>query len=134
MTGLVNVNTASEAVLACVPGIDESKAAELVATRLSQATPARSVAWVAEVLGEENAVQAGPYLTGQSWQVSADIAAVGRYGRGYRRILMVIDGSGEEPAIVYRRNLSGLGWALGSRVMQALDAADGVGTVAQRVR
>jgi hypothetical protein len=73
-------------------------------------------------LGETNALVAGPYLTAQSWQVGVDVAAVGRHGRGYRRTLSVIDASGDSPKIVYRRNLSGLGWALGGRVMRQLDA------------
>jgi type II secretory pathway component PulK len=121
VVGLVNVNTASEQVLACVPGIDESQASALVAARAGRAAPAASVGWAAEVLGEESAVQAGPYLTAQSWQVSADIAALGRHARGYRRALMVIDAAGESPVLVYRRNLSSLGWALGERVVQSLD-------------
>jgi DNA uptake protein ComE-like DNA-binding protein len=120
LVGLVNVNTASEAVLACIPGIDEAKASELVATRLGLAAPARSVAWVAEVLAEENAALAGPHLTAQSWQVMADVAAVGRHGRGYRRMQLVIDVSGDEPGIIYRRNLSPLGWALGQETQQTL--------------
>jgi DNA uptake protein ComE-like DNA-binding protein len=120
LVGLVNVNTASETVLACIPGIDEAKASELVATRLGRAAPARSVAWVAEVLGEENATLAGPHLTAQSWQAMADVAAVGRHGRGYRRMQIVIDVSGDAPGIVYRRNLAPLGWALGQETQQTL--------------
>jgi len=120
LVGLVNVNTAGETVLACIPGIDEQKAAELVATRALQASPPTSVAWAAEVLGEEVAAQAGPYLTAQSWQITADVAAVGRLGRGYRRELVVIDAGAESPAVVYRRRLGGLGWALGAGTLQTL--------------
>jgi DNA uptake protein ComE-like DNA-binding protein len=120
LVGLVNVNTASEAVLACIPGIDEQKASELVATRSLQAVPRPSVAWAAEVLGEEAALQAGPYLTAQAWQITADVAAVGRLGRGYRREQVVIDASGETPEVIYRRRLGGLGWALGERTLRSL--------------
>jgi hypothetical protein len=109
--GLINVNTASEVVLACVPGIDEEQAGQLVATRQQRAVASTSVAWVVSVLGEQSAVQAGPYLTAQSWQVSVDVAAVGRHGRGYRRTLCVVDASGESPRVVYRRDLGPLGWA-----------------------
>jgi DNA uptake protein ComE-like DNA-binding protein len=118
--GLVNVNTASATVLACLPGIDEAKASELVATRLSRAAPASSVAWVGDVLGEESAILAGPYLTAQSWQAMADVAAVGRHGRGYRRTMFIIDYSGGTPRIAYRQNLASSGWALGQNVDQAL--------------
>jgi hypothetical protein len=50
----------------------------------------------------------------------ADVAAVGRNGRGYRRTKFVIDASGTTPRIIYRRNLAPLGWALGSDVRELL--------------
>jgi len=59
-------------------------------------------------------------LTGKCSQITADIAAVGHHGRGYRRSKIVIDVSATAPRIIYRRNLSGLGWALGSEVRQTL--------------
>lgn len=117
-TGLINVNTASEVVLACVPGITQPLAQQLVSTRQSQTTPANNLAWVVPVLGREASIQAGPYLTAQSWQVTADVAAVGRNGRGYRRMLTVIDGSTGTPQIVYRHNMAGYGWALGPQALQ----------------
>ena len=126
--GLINVNTASETVLECVPGITPTTAAQIVSTRASQAAVpattgtglvAPNLAWVAPILGTA-AAQAGQYLTAETYQVSADAAAVGRHGRGYRRTLFVIDSSNGTPQIVYRRNLSSLGWALGSAERQAL--------------
>ena len=120
VTGLVNVNTASATVLACIPGIGSDKAASLVATRATQTTPPENLAWVVPILGEAGAIAAGPYLTANSYQVSADIAAVGRYGRGYRRTRFVIDNSTGTPRIVYRRNMAPLGWALGSDVRDTL--------------
>ena len=120
LTGLINVNTASATVLACVPGIGADKAAALVTARLSRTTKDTNIAWVADTLSPENAVQAGPFLTGQSWQAGADVAAVGRHGRGYRRTKFVIDTSTGAPRIIYRRNLAPLGWALGSEVRQTL--------------
>lgn len=120
LEGLVNVNTASATVLACVPGIDEQQAAQLVATRSQHATPRPSAAWVVEIVGEEAAAEAGRHLTAQTWVVGADVVAVGRHGRGYRREYTVIDATGEVPEAVYRRNLSGLGWALGERAYENL--------------
>ena len=122
--GLINVNTASAAVLACVPGIGTDKAATLVSARRNRTTQDSNIAWVVDVigtsLGASTAIQAGPYLTGQSWQAGADVAAVGRHGRGYRRTKFVIDTSTGAPRIIYRRNLAPLGWALGSEVRQTL--------------
>ena len=113
--GLININTASQTVLACVPGIGDAAAAALVSTRTQRGAAADQSdwSWVVTVLGAHNCRAAGPWLTTRSYQWSADVAAVGRYGRGYRRTRFVIDGSTGTPQIVYRRDLAYLGWALG---------------------
>ncbi len=116
--GRVNVNTASAAVLACLPGIGDDKASELVNYRLANTDNVDSVAWVTKVLARAEAFQAGPFLTGQSYQFSADVAALGPFGRGYRRTRFVFDLSEGAPKIIYRQNLSQLGWALGRETRQ----------------
>ncbi len=118
LPGKVNVNTAPAAVLACIPGIGDDKAEELVSYRQSNAAGSTSVAWVKEVLSESEALEAGPYLTGQSYQFTADIAAVGKFGRGYRRTRFVFDTTEGAAKIIYRQNLSHLGWALGTETRQ----------------
>lgn len=117
--GLINVNTATEAVLSCVPGIS-SNASAVIAERSKQTPGSPSITWLLPVLGPQGAIQAGPFVTGRSYQVSADIAAVGRHGRGYRRARFVIDTTTATPRIIYRRDLSSLGWALGSDARQTL--------------
>ncbi len=112
-TGLVNVNTASEVVLACVPGIGTQLASSLVAYRQSNPSRLNTVAWAAEILGAQNLPRAGRFLTGRSYHFSADIAAVGPLGRGYRRTRFVFDLSAAAPRIRYRQDLTDLGWALG---------------------
>lgn len=120
MTGLVNVNTASEAVLACIPGIGADKASSLVAYRQSNPDKRKTVAWVTEVLDNQSLAQAGRFLTGRSYQYTADIAAVGHYGRGYRRSRVVFETSSGVPQILYRQDLGSLGWALGQETRQKL--------------
>ncbi len=120
LPGLINVNTASETVLACVPGIDAAKASTIVATRNSRASSTATMGWVAEILGEAGVTDAGPFLTGRTFVVSADIVAVGHHGRGFRRTRFVIDHAGDTPQIVHRRNLAALGWPLGSIIRQSL--------------
>ena len=126
--GLVNANTASATVLSCLPGMTQDLANQLVAARSQQATPSTNLRWIVPILGQQ-AGSIGRYLTTRSFQVSADIAAVGRNGRGYRRTLFVIDSSAmpvtgaTTPQIVYRRNLSNLGWALGSDARTGLPTA-----------
>mgnify|MGYP000344964386 CR=1 FL=1 len=133
-TGLVNVNTASEAVLACIPGIGFENAGALVAYRQMQSGRLGTLAWVTEVLEEADAIQAGPYLTGRSYQYSADIVALGRQGRGYQRVRCVLDTSGGAPRLVTRQDLTHLGWALGPEVREVLLTArrEGIPLTANR--
>ena len=55
----------------------------------------------------------GPLATGKTYRYTADIAAVGHNGRGYRRTRFVFDTSQGIPVIIYRQDLTQLGWALG---------------------
>lgn len=112
--GLVNVNTASATVLACLPGVGVNNAQTLVTYRQIHPDQLATVAWVAQVLGNDAAIQAGPYITAKSYQITADVAAVGHHGRGYRRALFVFDTSGGTPQIIYRRDLNQMTRALGA--------------------
>ena len=116
----VNVNTACEEVLTCIPGIGSSYASALVAYRLGHPKNLDSVAWVAQVLDEDAAIQAGPYLTTHTYQFSADVAAVGQNGRGYRRIYYALDIGDGQAKVVYRRDRTDLGWALGREIRSQL--------------
>jgi type II secretory pathway component PulK len=121
--GRVNVNTASAAVLTCLLGGDNSAAAQLVNYRLSNPNNLTSIAWVIDALGQNypdalQAMETGDYLTMQSYQFTADIAALGPYGRGYRRVKFVFDTSSGTPEVLYRQDLTHLGWALGKDVRQ----------------
>ena len=120
IAGLVNVNTASETVLACLPGIGTEYASALVSYRLAHPDALTSLAWVKEVLPRPNAVRAGPYLTGQSFHFSVDVAAVGQFGRGYARARTVFDCTTGTPRAVYHQDLTSCGWALGSQVRAQL--------------
>ncbi len=122
--GLVNVNTASETVLACIPGIGLSSAASLVTYRLANPTALTSLVWITHVLSPAAIRRAGPYITDQSYQFSADIAAVGRFGRGYHREKVVFDTTMGTPRIIFRQDLTSLGWALGTQVRKTLKTAN----------
>lgn len=121
--GLVNINTASAAVLACIPGIGLDYAASVVDYRRANTTRLTSMAWVTDVLNEESIAQCGPYLTDQAYQVTADIAAVGGGGRGLNRTRFVFDDSDGTPRIIFRRDLTALGWPLGADVRDQLKLA-----------
>ena len=118
----VNINTASATVLACLPGMDIGTAQQAVNYRQTNPTALGSIAWIVDALGSTSAalqaLQSGDYITTKSYQFTADIAAIGPYGRGYRRVKFIYDTSDGAPKIAYRQDLSRLGWALGDDVRQ----------------
>jgi DNA uptake protein ComE-like DNA-binding protein len=132
--GRVNINTASETVLAALftgigstRGVDQNTAESAAETVLNyrQQNPddLNSVGWIVDALGATSpvirALQTGDYVTAHSYQFMADIAAVGPNGRGYRRVRFIFDTSnGGTPQIIYRQDLSLLGWALGDKARQ----------------
>jgi DNA uptake protein ComE-like DNA-binding protein len=123
--GRVNINTASLAVLTSLLGGDSGSAQLLFNYRLTNPDTLGSIAWVIDALGQNApdalaAISAGDYITTQSYQFTADIAAVGPHGRGYRRVKFVFDTSSGAPQIVFRQDLTHLGWALGKDVRQNL--------------
>lgn len=123
LEGLVNVNTASETVLACIPGIGIEKAPSLVAYRIANPDKLGSMAWVTEVLDEASVAQAGPFLTGVTSQYTADIVALGTHYRGLKRIRFTFDTTEGTPKIIQRRDLTHLGWALGAETRRLIAAA-----------
>jgi hypothetical protein len=129
--GRVNVNTASADVLtALFEGLttdeqtSESAAQTLVTYRQQNASNGNlnSIAWLIDALGNNNpvltALARGDYVTTRTFQFTADIAAVGPFGRGYRRVKFIFDTSQGTPIILYRQDLSRLGWALGEKARQ----------------
>lgn len=120
--GLININTASATALACIPGIGLTLAPQVLAYRQSNPPQTASITWLKTALGADPTVaaQVGPYITPYSYVYTADIAAVGHYGRGYRRVKFVFDCSSGTPLIVYRQDLTHLGWALGAKLHDQL--------------
>lgn len=121
VNGLININTASETVLACVPGIGTERASAVVAYRQGNVNRLNTVAWLVEAIGNEAALQAGRFVTARATVFSADVAALGRHDRGYRRVWHVLDNTSGTPRVVYRRDLTHLGWALGRETRELLE-------------
>ena len=122
LEGLVNVNTATATVLACLPGLDAEKADALVATRTSTDTQ-HSIAWLKDALEPQVATDLGPHITGRSYVYSADIAALGHHGRGYSRAKFIFDTTEGGAKIRQRLDLTHLGWALGMEVRRQITEA-----------
>jgi type II secretory pathway component PulK len=122
--GRININTASPEVLACLPGISDTPdlAQTLVSYRQSNPGKLGSIAWVADALSQNSstltALATNDCITVRSYQFTADIAALGPNGRGYHRTRFIFDTADGSPKIVYRQDLTHLGWALGKQVRQ----------------
>jgi type II secretory pathway component PulK len=121
-TNLININTATATVLGCVPGIGSNLAPQVLSYRQSNPPLTPSITWLVTALDNNAAAirAAGPYVTAYSYQFAADIAAVGHDNRGYRRVRFVFDCSSGTPLIVYRQDLTYLGWALGKKLHDQL--------------
>jgi DNA uptake protein ComE-like DNA-binding protein len=131
--GRVNINTASEPVLIALfmgLNIDEQTATTaadtLITYRTQNADNIGSIDWLVTALGQSSPVVMSlatrDLVTTHAFQFSADIAAVGPLGRGYRRSRFVFDITDGTPKIIYREDLSRLGWALGAKVRENLVA------------
>ena len=131
--GRVNINTAGVDVLTALfmgANIDQDTATgaaqSLVAYRQQNPGSLNSPAWMVAALGQNSsipgALAAHDWITTRSFQFSADIAAVGPFGRGYRRVKFIFDISDGTPKIIYRQDLSRLGWALGEKARETLVA------------
>lgn len=118
--GLINVNTAPYEVLLCIPGLDETTAQQIVDYRKANPDNFNSFTWLRDVLEESTILSIGEYITAQSYQYTADIAAVGSDGKGYRRVKLIIDTGEGVPVVRYRKDMSRMGWALGDTVRQEL--------------
>jgi type II secretory pathway component PulK len=131
LRGRINVNTASADVLSALfmgLNVDQQTALAAAQTLLTYREQnadngnLNSAGWLIDALGNNSpvltALRRGDYVTTRSFQFTADIAAVGSFGRGYRRVKFIFDTSNGTPIIVYRQDLGRLGWALGEKARQ----------------
>jgi type II secretory pathway component PulK len=120
LRGLINVNTASEKVLLCLPGLEQSDVDALVQERAKSSDSHDSVRWITRALTQEKAVGIGSYITSHSYQSAADITAVSGNGRAFCRYFVVIDKSQTPPRILFRQPLHHLGWSLDPQLLEDL--------------
>jgi DNA uptake protein ComE-like DNA-binding protein len=121
LTGLINVNTAPEEVLMCLPGLTQSDADQLISERQS-ASDTASIGWVFQTLSSSKVRSVAKYITARSFIYSADIVAVSGDGRAFKRVRIVVDSQAIPASIVYRKDLTSLGWPLPLSIKSALKA------------
>lgn len=119
--GLVNVNTASREVLRCLPGLEDADALALVTVR-DEGVDTTTNAWIATAIGAAKAGGINNSIATKSYRYSADIVAASEDGRAYQRVRIVVDAAKSPPAVVYRRDLTALGWPLGAELRAEIRA------------
>ena len=123
--GLININTAPRDVLFCLPGIEDSDVTNILSARNSANITPGDMTWATSALGGK-AQAVSQYITGSSYQYSADIVAVSGNGRGFKHVRVVIDARTSPPKIVFRRDLTDQGWPMDQETLRSLRAGQGV--------
>jgi hypothetical protein len=132
-TAKINVNTAAKAVLACLPGLEEADVTGISGHRQANVpTDPSDISWLLDVVSPKSKLTGiGGLITGKSSCYSGDIVAVSADGRAFKRYRVVIDGSTGVANIIYRRDVTGMGWPLPAEVRDGLRAGQGIDRVAQ---
>jgi type II secretory pathway component PulK len=110
--GKVNVNTASAAVLAALPGFDEEVAERIARTRVDVDPVVKETpAWLytENIVSADRFKEMAPMLTARSYQFHLRCVAYGRPCGQFRVIDAVIDLARGSPRVVYQRDLTRLG-------------------------
>ena len=126
--GLLNINTASAPVMTALfmgLGVDQSTAQgaaqTLVTYRQQNPNNLNAISWIVDALGNTSPVVTAlarrrPRLHHHAkFSIHGGHRGVGPFGRGYRRVKFIFDISEGTPKIIYRQDLSRLGWALGEK-------------------
>ena len=120
IAGRINITTAPEAVLLCLPGLEQSDVDALIQERNKSGTDLDTILWITEALDTEKARGIAQYITTQSAQYSADIVAVSGDGRAFARYYVVVDVAQETPKIIYKQSLHHVGWPLDPEILEIL--------------
>lgn len=110
--GRVNVNTADVKVLAALNGIDDNMAQQIVDLRGSIDESQRgTLAWLLteRVLDKETFLKVVPALTARSFQYRVRSVGFSSPGGQFRVAEAVIDFAGDEPRVMYLRDITPLG-------------------------
>jgi type II secretory pathway component PulK len=128
LKGLININTAPREVLmtlTAVSSLTQNDIDNLINER--QRADTSTIMWVADSLPMNKAAEIGSYITARSFVYSADIVAVSGDGRAFKRVRIVVDATQSPPKIMYRKDLTSLGWPLPEDVRTSLRQGRGPG-------
>jgi type II secretory pathway component PulK len=122
--GRINVNTATREVLRCLPGLSDSDADSLVSQRGQNGFGQTDVSWLTTALGQKATPDLLQWVTGESYQFSADIVAASTDGRAFRRVRIVVDAqsTSDKPKIIFRHDITDGGWPLERSILDSMRA------------
>lgn len=126
--GLINVNTAPREVLIAM-GLSDADAVALIDKRADGSTLQSSIGWVYQTL-KDRAIPIANRITTKSYQFSADIISVSGNGRAFRRCRIIVDATKSPPQVIYRQDLTSLGWPLDEQILDKLRAGASLDQVA----
>jgi hypothetical protein len=101
-----------------------------LAGRAENGSEPDSLAWVTQALTVPKATAIGGLITGRAYQFSADIVSVSGDGRAFRRCRIVVDARSSPPRVIYRQDLTYLGWPLAPEILTMLRAGASLDEVA----
>jgi hypothetical protein len=126
-TGLINVNTASAQVLACLPGLAQGEGDTIIASR--ESADLTNIGWFFKAINSTEIASVAPYIIDRSSVYSADIVAVSGDGRAFKRERIVVSytaGNTPTSTIIYRKDMTSLGWPLTADIRQELRSGHGL--------
>jgi DNA uptake protein ComE-like DNA-binding protein len=107
--GLVNVNTASAAVLQTLPGVPEGAGEAIAAARHGlTADKLRTPAWLfqEDIMPADVFKALAPFITTRSWQFTFHVIGYGLPSGRYRVFEVTIDVAGNKPRVTYLRDVT----------------------------
>jgi DNA uptake protein ComE-like DNA-binding protein len=109
LDGLVNVNTASAAVLQTLPGVPEGAGEAIVTARHGlTADKLRTPAWLfqEDLMPADAFKTLAPFITTRSWQFTFHVIGYGLPSGRYRVFEVTIDVAGDKPRVTYLRDVT----------------------------
>lgn len=112
LPGLININTAPHEVLTLLPGVNDSLADSIIATRQGlNADQLKTPAWLYQqgLLNADEFKKTAPLLTARSWQYHFHVVGYSIPSARYRVLEVVVDVATTPPQILSLRDLTRLG-------------------------
>ncbi len=136
LKGKVNPGTAPKEVLSCLGQgnnwLNSTDIDAIVAKRQDTSTDLTSLAWVASAVTDRDKLRAiGNLITARSYVFSADIVSVAAGGRSFRRCRVIIDNQSGTPKVIYRQDLTHLGWPLDPQLLDRLRSGETMQQISQ---